>query len=302
VRGSSDVLLRRVILTGMHGDGVQLIGLLNPTISWVDGVRIVDCLFTHNGRSGIAVQRAVRDVKVIGNRFTRIMDQAIDMEPSDAGPDNLGPRDFEILNNRFYDTATLALTITGISNGDPARNVLVANNEFDGTGIFVFNAVDIRIEGNAIRSGEKWAPIEVRKRSQRIVIQSNVIDSRGTEGSAAIVLTYHTSEAPKYVSVMDNTILTGEYDAYFARDAEGLRVTGNMISGYGNGGINIQDVNPDSPLRDFLVENNTISGYRIGVRFASREDPMRDVCIRNNIITEVSDELLTKGPVRRGCD
>jgi hypothetical protein len=286
----------------MHGDGVQLIGTLNPTLTWVENVRVEDCLFTHNGRSGIAVQRAVRGVKVIGNRFTRIMDQAIDMEPSDGGPDNLGPRNFEILNNRFYDTATLALTITGISNGDPARNIRVANNEFEGAGIFVFNAVDLRIEGNAIQSGEKWAPIEVRKRSQRILIQNNVIDSRGTEGSAAIVLTYHTSEAPQDVSVISNTILTGEYGAYFARDADGLEVIGNAISGNGGGGISINDVNPDSPLSDFLVENNTITGYRVGVRFASREDPMRDVCVRDNTITEVNDELLTKGPIRRSCD
>jgi polygalacturonase len=302
VRGSSNVRFERVVLTGMHGDGILLIGNVSSN-AWAEQVHVEDCLFSHNGRSGIAVQRAVRNVTITGSTFTRIQDQAIDMEPSDAvTANNIAPHDFRIANNRFYDTATLALTITGISSGKPARNVLVTNNDFDGAGIFVFNAVDIQIEGNEIRSGGTWAPIEIRKRSHRILIKDNFIDSRRTARSAAIALTFHTSEAPRDVSVINNTIQTAEYGAYFARDAEGLKIMGNTIYGHGTSGINIQDVNPDSPLRDFLVENNAINGYQVGVRFVSREDPMRDVCVRDNIIIDVSDELQMKGPVRRGCD
>jgi hypothetical protein len=302
VRGSSNVRFERVHFTEMHGDGILMIGYLGSN-AWTEQVHVEDCLFSHNGRSGITVQRVVRDVTITGNAFTRIQDQAIDFEPSNlAVGDDIAPHDFRIINNRFHDTATLALTITGISGGKPAHDLLVSSNSFEGTGIFVFNAVDVRIEGNEIRSGGTWAPIEIRKRSHRILIRDNLIDSRRTTRSAAIVLTFHTSEAPKDVSVINNTIQTAEYGAYFARDAEGLKIMGNTISGYGTSGINIQDVNPDSPLRDFLVENNAISGYRVGVRFVSREDPMRIVCIRDNIITDVNEELQTKGPIRRGCD
>jgi hypothetical protein len=302
VRGSSYVRFERVIFTGMHGDGVQMIGLMKPELAWAEQIRFEGCLFTHNGRSGIAVQRAVRAVTITGNEFTRIQDQAIDMEPSNAAEvDDLGPRDFEITNNRFYDTATLALTITGISNGEPAQDVRVANNDFEDTGIFVFNAVDVRIENNRIRSGYPWAPIEVRKRSLRIWIVNNSITVPNITEKAGIVLTFHTSAAPKDVYVLDNTISSAGNPGFFARDTEGIRVTGNTFSGLGNMGIGIQDIVPDTPLHQFLVEDNDIKGYEVGIKFTSDGDPMTGVCVRNNTITNASKQLDTRGPIAFGC-
>jgi nitrous oxidase accessory protein NosD len=229
------------------------------------------------------------------------MDQAIDMEPSRSTMNDEAPRNIQIVNNQFYDTATLALTITGVSGNDPARNIVVSGNEFDGAGIFLFNAVDVRIAGNTIRSGETWAPIQIRKRSRRILIEDNFIDSRATR-SAAIVLTYHTSEAPKEVSVVDNRIQTGSHGAYFARDAEGLKVVGNSIAGHSGTGIVVSDVNPDSPLRGFLVEGNTLTRYEVGIRFTSREDPMWEVCVMGNTVIEVGETLETMGRIQRDCD
>jgi len=300
VRGSSGVRLQRVIFTGMHGDGVQLIGTLGPTLRWVENVQVEDCLFTHNGRSGIAVQRAVRGLTVTRNTFTRLNDQAVDMEPSDSSIDGLVPHDFAITNNYFFDTATLAVTVAGISSEQPARNVRVANNTFEGAGMLVFNAVNVRIESNVIRSGTRWSPIDVRKKGEKIWIVDNIVDSRATDGPA-ITISYHTSMAPKDVHAINNTILTSGEPGFYSRDAKALEVVGNRITGPGNTGINIVDVNPDSPLSEFLVERNTISGYRTGIRFATDEDPMREVCVRGNTLLNFNVQLVLDGRIVRDC-
>jgi hypothetical protein len=301
VRGSSNLRFERVLFTGMHGDGIRLVGLLKP-ITWVDQIQVEECRFAYNGRSGIAVQRAVRGLRVSGSTFTRIMDQSIDMEPSSAAAEeNLAPHDIEITNNAFFDTASLALTITG--KGGPAHDVLVADNEFDGTGIFVFNAQDVRIENNVIRSGSgrAWAPIEIRKRSERIWIIDNEIDSSATTGKSAIILTFHTSAAPREVYVIGNVIRSGVYDGIHARDSEGLQIKNNTISGQGGSGIHIQDINPSTPLDDFLVEGNNLFGYEVGIRFSSRGDPTRGVCIRENVFDTISTNFVSDGPIFLGC-
>jgi hypothetical protein len=61
------------------------------------------------------------------------------------------------------------------------------------------------------------------------------------------------------------------------------------------------DVNPDSPLSEFLVERNTISGYRTGIRFATDEDPMREVCVRGNTLLNFNVQLVLDGRIVRDC-
>jgi nitrous oxidase accessory protein NosD len=302
VRGSSSLRFERVLFTGMHGDGVRLLALMNPEPAWVTQVWIEDCMFSHNARSGIAVQRGVRDVTITGNDFTQLSDQAIDMEPSNADIDDIGPRNFEIRNNRFYETAPLSLTITGVSKAKPAEHVIVVDNDFEGTGIFVFNAVDVRIESNRIRSGQMWAPIAVRKMSERVSILNNLIDARATPEGAGIVLAFHNSAAPRDVQVIDNTILTSGGSGFLSRDAEGLLIKGNTFTGSGEFGIIIQDIVPGSPLARFVIEDNTIQGFKVGVSFVSRGDETSDVCIRANHFANVGTVYSEQGPIRSGCD
>jgi polygalacturonase len=306
IHGGSDIRFVDVDFIGMHGDGIRLLGLLGPTPVWVDGVWVERCSFAANGRSGIAIQRAVRGVTVTGSTFTQISDQSIDMEPTggsqditQAGPD-IAPRDLIITNNRFHDTASLSLTITGLSVDDPARNIRVADNEFEGTGIFVFNAEDVRIEGNMIRSGEKWAPIEVRKGSESIWIVDNVIDSRSTE-KASIVLMFHTSRAPRGIRITNNTIQSADHGAFYSRDADDVWITGNSISGSGDHGILVQDIAAGSPLSRFLIESNELQGFSVGVAFSSRGDETTDVCVRENEFVNVDVGIQTEGPIIRSC-
>jgi len=299
VHGSSNVRFERVLFTGMHSDGLRLLGLLGSNLTWVEDIRIEECRFADNGRSGIAVQRAVRRVKILRNTFTQISDQSIDMEPSGGDP-NIAPRDFEISGNLFFNTDPLGLTISGLSPEDPARNVIVTNNEFDGSGIFIFDAVDVRIEGNSIRSGYVWAPIEMRKGTERVWVVDNDLDSRATE-SPAIELMFHTSRAPKNIYIIDNRIMSKDYPGFQARDSEALELTGNTISGSGAHGIGIQDINPDSPLQGFLLENNTLSGFDRGMEFVSRGDLMSGVCVRTNTFKNIPEHVRLEGPVALGC-
>jgi nitrous oxidase accessory protein NosD len=299
VHGSSNIRFEDVVFTGMHGDGIRLLGLLGPTPVWVDGVWVEKCVFASNGRSGIAIQRAVRGLTVTGSTFTQISDQSIDMEPTGGGPE-MAPHDFIITNNKFFDTAPLSLTITGLSIEDPARRIVVADNELDGTGIFVFNAVDVRIERNRIRSGIEWAPIEVRKGSENIWIVDNVIDSRAS-AKASIVIMFHTSRAPKDIHVNSNTIQSADRGAFYSRDAENLSITRNNIFGSGAHGITVQDISANSPLSRFLIEGNELAGFSVGVSFLSRGDATTDVCVRENEFVNVEITLQTEGPVQRSC-
>ena len=81
-RGSTDILFERVLFHNCRGDGFRLLGPITATGPWSERITIRDSRFEDNGRSGIAVQRGVRHLKVLNNTFDRINDQSIDMEPT----------------------------------------------------------------------------------------------------------------------------------------------------------------------------------------------------------------------------
>lgn len=300
LRGSSNIRFERVFFTGMHGDGIRLLGLTAEE-RWVKQVLVKDSRFDNNGRSGVAVQRGVKEVEITGSSFTRISDQAIDMEPSNAEGVDIAPRDFSITNNVFSNTAGLAVTVSGIGVEKPARRVVVADNELEGTSILVFNAHDVRIQRNIIRSADR-SPIVVQKASRNVWIQDNQIDdARRTLGESAVQLLFHNGCAPTDVQFERNTVHAGIGRGFYARDSERVSITRNRFVGAGSEGIMIEDIVPDSPLSDFLIQHNEIDGFTVGVRIQSREDTMSHTCVFQNTFLNLVDTLEVRGPIDFRC-
>ena len=301
VEGSSNLRFERVRFTGLRGDGIRLLGRAHGEgYPWVEDVVVESCQFVDNGRSGVAVQRAVRGLRINASTFTRIRDQAIDMEPTGRSSDDMAPRDLQITNNRFSEMGRLALTVTGLTPTDPAQRVVVADNEFDDGGIFVFNARDVWIERNVIRGNERMRPLTIEKGSESVWVLDNEIDGRAGD-KEAVALLFHNGWAPRKVTLLANTILAGSGGAFYARDSEQVRIDQNEILGTGSTGVLIEDVMPGTPLADFVVERNRIEGFEVGVQFQSREDPLSNACVRDNTYAAVTSQLETKGPVTLLC-
>ena len=300
IRGSSNIRFENVMFTGMRSDGIRLLGLTGENRP-VEQVLITHSRFDDNGRSGITIQRGVRELEVNNSTFTRISDQAIDMEPSNAEGDDIGPSDFVITNNVFVNTGGLAIAIAGVGVSKPARRIIVADNEFDGASLVVFNAHDVKIQRNSIRAKDR-GPISVVKASRNVWILDNQIEyPTGAPGQAAIELAFHNGCAPTDFRLAGNTVQTGSARGVYARDSERLFITDNAFAGGGSDGILVEDISPGTPLADFVIESNEFEGYSVGIRFQSRGDLISRMCLLRNTFLNIADSLQTSGPVDSGC-
>jgi hypothetical protein len=69
--GTEDLVIDRCIVRECFGDGVRLVGTDQPD-RIVRRVRIENCLFQRNKRSGLGIQRAIEQIVVVNCHFDAI--------------------------------------------------------------------------------------------------------------------------------------------------------------------------------------------------------------------------------------
>ena len=189
------------------GDCLRFVG--NTPESLVRRATVIGSTFTSCARSGIAIQRNVHDLVIMGNQFTQASDQDIDSEPTGSGTNG----SITIIGNIFRDDVAVAqgdfaVTIVGISG--PMARVTLANNVFEGRGVDCYRVSDVAFTGNAfdatMESG--YGVIEVENVAERLVINGNSIRRRGFAGPP-IRITHH-SGAFTSNAVISNNILTND--------------------------------------------------------------------------------------------
>jgi hypothetical protein len=223
------------------------------------------------------------------------------MEPSSKIKD-VAPRDFTIVDNHFFNTGTIAIAIIGVSENDPASHIEVRDNIIEHTSVLAINVEDVRIENNVIR-GSELSPIRIQKASRNVWIVGNEIHDEGAlhPQMASVVLAYDTPSAPTDIHVIDNVIRSGSHAGIYARDSERLRVSSNHFVGTGAAAVYIEDIVNGSPLSGFIIEDNIIDGYAIGIRFHSRGDILMRACSLRNRVTGSINEFVVSGPIRVAC-
>lgn len=285
VWSSVEVRFANVRFQNCRGDGIRLLGVPETGDPWTELVTIEQSLFRDNGRSGVAVQRGVRNLHILNNTFERISDQSIDMEPSGAG----SPTDVVIADNVIrHSTQTYAVAIGGIGGMDLAQRLRLVNNRVEDGAVIVYKANDVIIEGNTILGHPFNPPLRITHTVMHLQIIDNQIHgyAGGDEGIVQIVAL--NGGYPSEVALRGNQIHASEGNSgIIVRDAlGGIAIFGNEVQGAGGAdGIHIESVAPQGSTRDgFSIVANKISNFNRGIQVSTRNDLFSSVIIESNLI------------------
>ena len=285
-RGSTDILFERVLFHNCRGDGIRLLGPTAGTGPWTERVTIRHSRFQDNGRSGVAVQRGVRFLKVLDNTFDRINDQSIDMEPTgDVG--GLAPTDILIEDNVIrHTTPQWAVTVGGISSDDLSERVTFRNNQVLNGAVALGKITGMIIEGNTI-SGDSWhGALRIARNVNDVDIVNNVISGLGGGGQGVVQIVSYNGSYPSHVTVSGNRITaTAGQTGLYIRDALGhIAVTDNVVTGMGKGnGIEMVSIATLGLVRtEFSVVANTVRNFAKGVKLGTSGDRFADVSVQAN--------------------
>jgi len=208
-----DVRIERIVFNhprfppSYKGDCLRLVGGQAP--NQVRRVTVIGSAFTSCARSGIAIQRGVYDLVIMGNEFTKINDQDIDSEPTSLG----GNSGVTIVGNIFRDSvdATVgdwSVTIGGYDG--PMSSVTLSNNVFEGRGAYLFNSANLVMSGNVfnttMRSG--YGVVHFGGRAETIVVSGNTIRRQGVDGPMIRVV-HASGYWAQNVTISNNEMIQG---------------------------------------------------------------------------------------------
>jgi hypothetical protein len=188
VLNATDVVIDRMKITKAHGDGVNLMAESNQTtLPLTERVSITNTEFLANDRSGVAFQRNVGYVTIVGNTFRNSgEDQDIDMEPS-GGPTVLGPYHVTIDHNLFERPDGKIAVSLGSASAQRAHHISFTYNTIqasalanpptkEGGCVFVYTADQVTIAHNTIIGARNCVTIAAQKVTD-LVIEQNRLES-----------------------------------------------------------------------------------------------------------------------------
>jgi hypothetical protein len=285
VWSSLNVRIENVRIRFCRGDGVRLMGEAAPGDPWTDSVWIENSHFEDNGRSGIAVQRAVRNLYIRHNTFDRIKAQSIDIEPTGAQ----SPTDIFIENNVIHHSGgTWAVAPGGIGGTDVARRLVFSFNRIENGGAQFAKIDGLRIEGNTIIGDTRHSPLRLSHNVTNAVIVGNDIVGAGGSDIPVVDVGALNGGFPSRVTLQGNHInAVLNQTGIHVRDALGdVSILENEISGSGNSnGIHVENtVTQGSPRSGFSVIGNVVRNFKNAVQFSTRTDAFSNVVIQSNDI------------------
>ncbi len=280
----SDVTVRDVRFThpktaGVRkGDCIRILGQTPAT--QVRRVTVSGVSFTSCARSGIAVQRNVVSLAVLGNHFgEQIGDTPFDGEPSGGeGDDGL-----RLIGNSFADApATYSAALTSY------QHAVVSGNTFAGRGLSLYRTRDVVVADNTfdVTAVTGGGVIESGNVADGIRIDNNVIRRHGVPGPVIRVVS-QSGGVPGQVSVGGNTIVAdGDSTGVYGDGVRDFGVRDNTITfteqAPNGSGIHIQAIN--GPVDEVMVTGNSIAGpgYFAAVRLDSRPERFRGLTVALN--------------------
>lgn len=291
-----DAVIRNVVLgpmrepgqrvgEGIGGDCIRLLG--EPGHEVADVViadsRLLDC-----DRSGIAVQRAVRDLTVVRTTISGAGDTAIDFEPTGRGAiDDVAIVDVTVRRPDGAQSAS-AITLAG-TDDDGAHRLLVQGSTLEG-GISLLNVDDAIVADSAITAARANAAptITVLRRASGIRLVNNTIARLASSGPGfALRIAHNNGSQPRGIVVEGNTIVQGTAHAIVgAVSAGGLELRRNAIEYTADDlGPAVVQVNADvADVTGIVVEDNGVRGTPSALVTASLRDgrKLAGVSVRGN--------------------
>lgn len=274
-----------------HGDGIKAAGTGGAGANvLVDDMLIDACTFRHNGRSGITIQRAVRNARIRGCYFVDTSDQDIDFEPSGT----TAPSRIIIEGNTIdHTTAPASITLSGISGADRSNDVLLVDNIINGGAVGGIDMRNIIVRGNRIAAPDGQRCLDFSRGVDNLLVEGNILSNVGAEG---ITVQGANGRSPVGVTIRGNSIRTSRsHGIYLASCASVLVANNRLLDVDGLGGRGIQAratmapvTAPDGtvtrfPVRDTRIDGNLIEGYGIAISVnASQNEGCADCSVSNN--------------------
>ncbi|HEX6686305.1 MAG TPA: right-handed parallel beta-helix repeat-containing protein [Candidatus Limnocylindrales bacterium] len=235
------------------GDCVGLLGNLETTP--VKRVTIVGSSFINCARSGIAVQRNVFSLAVLGNHFSeQIGDTPFDGEASGGGWDE----DLRLIGNSFAgSTVTYSAALTSY------RRATITGNTFSGRGLFLYRTHDVIVADNTfdVTAISEEGVIGTGNVADGVKIDNNLIRRHGVPGPAIRVMP-HSGGLPSKVSITNNTIVAdGDSSGIYLESGRDIGIRDNditLVDPAPNGqGISLR---AGEPMDRITITGNTVTG------------------------------------------
>jgi len=227
--GTEDLVIDRCILRECFGDGVRMLGAPGNNVR---RVRIQNCLFQTNKRTGLGIQRALEEVLVSQCMFdATVSDQSIDFEPSGAD----SPSDMIIDGCIIRHTnRSAAVTLSGISGPDPVVRIRFSNNLVLGGPVFATDVRALTVLGNTIvvpasATPANRIPLQVQRGGEALLITSNLVINEDTGTEAAISLSEVNQRQVSRALVSDNLCFTSARNGIQLLSCDDVAVQSNMV-------------------------------------------------------------------------
>jgi len=285
VWSSIQMRFERVRFRNCRGDGVRLMGVPVQGDPWTELVWIENSRFEDNGRSGVAVQRAVRNLHIRNNTFERLSDQSIDVEPTGAR----SPTDIFIENNVIHHAnGTLAVAPGGIGGKDVARRIVFSFNRIENGGAQFAKIDDLRIEGNTIIGDPGHATLRITHNVTNAVIVNNELVGPGKAELPVMEIEALNGGHASHITIQSNRIdaSNGRGGLRIADALGNISILDNEITGGGGqNGIHIDNIlAKSSPRRGVSILDNVVHNFKNAVQLSTRNDAFADVVIQRNDI------------------
>lgn len=256
--GTEDLTVSGCILRECFGDGIRLLG--TPAAN-VRRVRIHDCLFQRNKRSGLGVQRALEHILLEGCIFDdTISDQSIDFEPSGAD----GPTDILIHGCIVRHTNRgPAVTIAGIRGADPAVRVKLSDSTILGGQVFCVDVAHLTIENTTVVVDERETgnrpPLQVQRGGDGVLIANNLLINDDTGTGAVISLSEVNQRQVTRAMVTGNLCFTRSGNGVQVNSSDDVIVNGNMLVATGECGSGVVVRSETSNVHNISVRHNDVT-------------------------------------------
>jgi hypothetical protein len=323
--GTEDLVLDRCIFRECFGDGVRFVGT-EQVDKIIKRVRIENCLFQTNKRSGLGIQRAIQQVIVAHCHFDgTVSDQSIDFEPSGSG----GPTDFIIHGCIIHHTnQTKAVTLVGVSGPDELFNCKFTDNIVLGGSIFCVDVHHLTIQNNIVLvtllGTVQRIPIEVQRGGDSIIISGNLLVNDDTVTEAVISLSEVNQRQVTRALVANNLCFARSSRGIQCLSSDDVAIQGNMIVATDacSAGVFVRSESSDmdqisvrdndvtvgdkgkwdigiriaataaNQIRDVSVIGNAVRGAEEGIRFENANFDRTPICALNRIGTDVARPLV----------
>ena len=215
--GTHDVVISHVTLgpmrrpdqkigEGIGGDCLRLLGEVGHEVA---DVVVADTQFVDCDRSGVGIQRALRDITLVRDTISGTGDTSIDFEPTGHGSiEDVALVDLTIHHPPEAQCAW-SITLTGIGE-ELARRLLVERSTLDGGGIAMLNVADVEIADNQItshpRAGPKPTISVIRRGSNLRVVRNSIARGAGSDPGFVFRAEHTNGQVPHDITIADNTL------------------------------------------------------------------------------------------------